>query len=323
MYLSRCIDSLLKEESIIQYLEIIIVNDGSTDNSLKIAESYKNLYPQSINIIDKPNGNYGSCINAALKIASGKYFKILDADDWYDTKALATLIEKIKDISVDMIFTAYQTINPEQKVLKQYLIPSQIKKESILSIDDDDIKRLHPRTDLDMHGIAYRTQLLKDIQYTQTEGISYTDSEYVFYPLSHVKSIIFFDLILYQYFVGRSGQTVSVSSRIQHADNLLIMINRIMETPLLSKHKNIYYLQSEYLSHIMSSYYHALLVLQKLTKENKSKLKSLDKRIKEFNPHLYNLLNAIKCIGIPYIKVWRKFHFSIIPSSIYRKLKRE
>lgn len=222
-----------------------------------------------------------------------------------------------------MIFTAYQTVNPEQKILKQYHIPLQIKKGSILSINDNNIMKLHPRTDLAMHGIAYRTQLLKDIQYTQTEGISYTDTEYVFYPLSHVKSIIFLDLTLYQYYVGRNGQTVSVSSRIQHADNLLTIIDRILKTPLFPESCNIYYLQSEYLIQVIASYYHALLVLQRLTKENKSKLESLDIRIKKYNSHLYNLLDTIKCMGIPYIKIWRRFHFCIIPSSIYRKLKRE
>lgn len=323
MYLSRCIDSLLKEESIIQYLEIIIVNDGSTDNSLKIAESYKNLYPQSINIIDKPNGNYGSCINAALKIATGKYFRILDSDDWYDNNALTILMDKLHSITVDMIFTAYQTINSNQEIIKHYSIDPLIPKDIILPINSAHIKKLQPYTDLTMHAIAYRTQLLREIDYSQLEGISYTDTEYVFYPLAHVKNIIFFDITLYQYFVGRDGQTVSISSRIQHAEDMFRIVNRMLENPLSKEQNNTYYLQCGYMTHAIATYYHIILVLQKLTKSNKMRLIEFDKKVKRYDSNLYKLLNKVKCMGIPYIYFWRTFHLSIIPSNIYKLLKGE
>lgn len=322
-YLPRCLNSLLENNYVITHLEIIIINDGSKDNSLKIAQDYQNKYPESIIIIDKKNGNYGSCINAALKIATGKYFKILDADDWYDSKALESFINEIKDLSVDMIFTAFQTVNSLNKILKQFFITPKIKKKNIISINDSCIKKLNPQTDLGMHGIAYRTQLLKDINYFQQEGISYTDMEYVYYPLAHVKSIIFFDLVLYQYYIGRTGQTISISSRIQHADDFLKIINRILKDSKLSNNKHTYYLQCEYLLQVITPYYHTLLVLQNLTKENQIKLKELDTRIKGFDTNLYNRLNSVKCKYIPYIKIWRKYNLSIIPSKVYRCLKKQ
>ena len=93
-YLNRCIDSFLVPE-VLDRLELIIVNDGSTDKTLSIANDYKARYPQTIVVIDKPNGHYGSCVNASLKVATGKYFRIVDADDWVDSKAMVEFVHAL------------------------------------------------------------------------------------------------------------------------------------------------------------------------------------------------------------------------------------
>ena len=90
--LPRCLDSFIIEEEFMNRLEIIVVNDGSKDRSSEIAHQYEAKYPNSFIVIDKPNGNYGSCVNAALKIARGKYFRICDADDYYISKNLSDYI---------------------------------------------------------------------------------------------------------------------------------------------------------------------------------------------------------------------------------------
>lgn len=86
-YLNKCLDSLLIKTGL-EYLEVIVVNDGSSDSSLSIAQAYQQKYPDVFVIIDKTNGNYGSCINAGLPVAKGKYIKILDADDSFSTPIL-------------------------------------------------------------------------------------------------------------------------------------------------------------------------------------------------------------------------------------------
>ena len=107
-YLNRCVDSMLVEE-VLDQLEIIIVNDGSKDGTLAIANDYKQRYPQSVVVIDKPNGHYGSCINASLKVATGKYFRTVDADDWVDSKALVEFVHTLSKIDVDCVCTKYAT----------------------------------------------------------------------------------------------------------------------------------------------------------------------------------------------------------------------
>ena len=84
-YLNRCLDSLLVSDEQMQLLEVLVINDGSKDNSSAIAHEYEAKYPNTFRVIDKENGNYGSCVNRGLKEASGKYIKVLDADDWFDT----------------------------------------------------------------------------------------------------------------------------------------------------------------------------------------------------------------------------------------------
>ena len=79
--LPRCLDSLVTAQGADATLEAVVVNDGSKDNSLAVAQDYQKRYPNIITVIDKPNGNYGSTINAALPVAKGKYVKVLDSDD--------------------------------------------------------------------------------------------------------------------------------------------------------------------------------------------------------------------------------------------------
>lgn len=203
-YLNRCIDSFLVLE-VLNQLEIIIVNDGSTDGTLSIANEYKTKYPQSIVVIDKPNGHYGSCVNASLKVATGKYFRIVDADDWVDSDALVVFVKTLENIDVDCVCSKYTVHNFQENKLKTIgidLPSNEILDLNSLSISDKCIQ---------MHNLTYSLRLLHAINYYQTEGVCYTDTEYVYIPLSRSKNMMFIDVSLYQYFYGRDDQSMNRS----------------------------------------------------------------------------------------------------------------
>lgn len=203
-YLNRCIDTFLVPE-VIDQLEIIIVNDGSTDGTLSIANEYKTKYPQSIVVIDKPNGHYGSCVNASLNVATGKYFRIVDADDWVDSSALVTFINKLEQIDVDCVCTKYTVHNYQDNIVKtkEIDLPSnEILDLKSFSISDNCTQ---------MHNLTYSLRFLHAINYYQTEGVCYTDTEYVYIPLSRSKNMMFIDVSLYQYFFGRDDQSMNRS----------------------------------------------------------------------------------------------------------------
>lgn len=230
--LPRCLDSLTKE-CVPSSVEVIVVNDGSKDGSLCVANEYKKLRPDIITIIDKDNGNYGSCINVALKQVRGKYVKVLDADDWFSTEELVVLIEKITQSEADMIVTPYQKVYQKTSKIENCNLPSKYQRGKF-SIDE--IFQGDDFLFLPMHMLAYKTALLRDIRYIQTEGVSYTDSEWVFKPIFHVKSVEFVNSNVYSYLLGREGQTMDPKVILKSLSQELIVLRSQVKYRKL--HKN-------------------------------------------------------------------------------------
>lgn len=206
--LPRCLDSLLIPEAL-DRIEAIVVNDGSKDGSLNVANTYKNRFPDSVTVIDKPNGNYGSTINAALPVAKGKYVKILDSDDWFDDKQLVKYLHEIDSIDSDIVLTHFTTIDATgARVVTKYNVygkePYEYGRVYML---DDVLNDGYIRFFL-MHSLTYRTEMLRSMGYRQSEGISYTDTQWSCYPLFKARNITFLDMSLYQYNLGREGQTM-------------------------------------------------------------------------------------------------------------------
>ena len=208
--LPRCLDSLTAS-GVLDDLDILVVNDGSTDSSRAVAYSYAERDPQSIKVVDKKNGNYGSTINAALPLAVGEYVKVLDADDWFDSQALAKYVAELKSLEqgVDVSVTHFlmiheggrtETVKYQNYGREPYTYGKVYNLDKVLG--DGFIRYFL------MHSLTYRTQLLRDHGYRQTEGISYTDIQWSSYPFFWARSIVFHDLVVYRYNMDREGQTM-------------------------------------------------------------------------------------------------------------------
>ena len=224
-YLSRNLDSFIAS-GCLEELELIVVNDGSTDRTLEIANKFQSRFPDTVIIIDKPNGHYGSCVNVSLKIASGKYFRIVDADDWVDADALGKVLQILPRISTDVVYTKFN--NYYEKEGKAYLNedPSDMIWNEASSLDTIRFdKYVH------MHQITYRTDFLRSIDYIQTEGVCYTDTEYVFKPLVCAKDIFCIDVSLYQYFIGRNDQSMSPNVLMKNFMHLYKVLLSILNYP--------------------------------------------------------------------------------------------
>lgn len=206
--LTRCLDSILVDGAL-ERVEAMVVNDGSKDGSLAVANSYKERFPDSVTVIDKPNGNYGSTINAALPVAQGKYIRILDSDDWVRSDSLVCFLDALENLDTDMAITHFTILHEGGgKELVKYndygKEPFDYGKTYSL---DDVLKEGYIKYFL-MHGLTYRTRLLINMGYSQTEGISYTDTEWCCYPVFRAQTITFLDIDLYQYNMAREGQTM-------------------------------------------------------------------------------------------------------------------
>lgn len=221
-YLRRCLDSLLIDEEGMKQLEVLVINDGSKDSSSQIAHEYQDKYPDTFRVIDKENGNYGSCVNRGLKEATGKYVKVLDADDWFDTEAFVQYLAYIQDITIDLILTPFNRRGNNNKLISfhQYELPLY----KVITTKDFCVSE-----NFEMHAFTYRTEMLKISHYVQTEGISYTDTEWVLLPLPYVTSVIYIPFCVYQYFVERSGQTIDPNVYLKRYEQLLKIYGRLID----------------------------------------------------------------------------------------------
>ena len=228
-YLDRCLTSLiLKDDGLMKQLEVIVVIDGAKDRSSEIAHKYENTHPETFRVIDKENGNYGSCINRGLKESCGIFLKILDADDYYETDGLAELLRNLKDCDADLCVTNYITIDDNEvmsghiKVPKKYCEGIQKSENIKWGIDTDDLL-------FSMHAFCVRKKILTEHDYYQQEGISYTDTEFNYFCLLYSETISFMDIDVYKYLIGREGQTISPEASIKHADNYLKVARRLLD----------------------------------------------------------------------------------------------
>ena len=217
-YLDTCLSSLIvKDEELMSLLEVLVVNDGSKDNSSQIAHIYEGNYPQIFKVIDKENGNYGSCINRGLLEARGRYIKVLDADDCFDTEALGVFLCKLGELDVDLVVT--DGCNYLAKKHKRiYWRVGCIPNEELPVAELPSIW---------MHTITYKTNNLRRMNYHQTEGISFTDEEWAFWPMNSVKTFYYLPVCLYCYTLERDGQSVDATSWIKKI-NQEIQLSRPM-----------------------------------------------------------------------------------------------
>ncbi|AJK44890.1 glycosyltransferase [Burkholderia plantarii] len=226
--LARCIDSMLAPSQLAR-LEIIVVNDGSKDQSVSVARRLAAQYPDTIRVIDKENGGHGSCINAGIREAKGRYFKIVDADDWLDRYSLMLHMNFLARTNTDMVITNYlRVFDDGSGELVSYADRLQERAYAIedlysaLMVDTSILSYAH------MHAITYRTELLRKSEIRITEKSFYVDQEYISFPQPHISNACYQDIVLYRYYIGRPGQSVSPEvARKRAPQNLQILRNLI------------------------------------------------------------------------------------------------
>lgn len=228
-YLPECLDSVTAD-IVSDRFEVIVVNDGSKDSSLEIARRYESKRPDIVRVIDKENGNYGSCVNAGLAVATGKYFRMLDADDRFDTDALVELLQRLEICDTDLVVTLIteEVYHNERKVDEIYHPFSTVKKNHVYKTDEFYIHTHVFDGEFRMHGLTYKTEVLRRSGLHLIEGISYTDTIYLYQPFAYAKDFIVYDLYLYHYRIGREGQTMDPEKQRKG----LIDIARVVELQL-------------------------------------------------------------------------------------------
>lgn len=192
---------------------------------------------QSVRVIDKPNGHYGSCLNAALEVAAGKYFRILDADDWFESVALDDFVDKVKGCDADLLVTLRKewTVKSDGSWhVDQYPIEG-IKYGYLYDAAHLRFTDYSKWVEFNMHSMTYKTEVLKRIGLRLPHGVCYTDLIYCLVPLNAIKDIVVFDIYLYNYFVGREGSSTNNDSMKKNLSHILkvlyIMLTNLDDHP--------------------------------------------------------------------------------------------
>ncbi len=219
-YLDQTLESCLVPE-IMDKLEVIIVNDGSRDGTVEVAKKYVAKWPDTFVLVDKENGGYGSTVNAAVKVATGRYFRLLDGDDWFDKDGLREFIGILEGAKEDMIVARFR------RVFESDGHTEDRDESENISFVTGTFDRLPDDAWFTMHAVTYRTSILRDNNVTITEHCFYTDQEYDLLPLRWVNTVRIAPVTVYCYRIGRGEQSVSIEGLEKHYNEQTIVLKKL------------------------------------------------------------------------------------------------
>ena len=293
-YIKRCLDSIILED-IIEDIEIILVNDGSKDNSLQILNEYKVKYPESIIVIDKENAGHGSTINAGLKMATGKFFRVIDSDDWVNSKDFTEFVKKLKKEDADLLITNYKKefiFDGSSESIKW----KKLKENITYKFDEIDLDLLDKEYFV-MANSTYKTEVLRNAELNLLENTFYVDMQYNVVPIACVKTFKYINLDIYRYFIGRADQSMNLQNFVKNRSNhekvmkfLIEYYNKNLEK--FSKNKKDYIRQIIF--YMLTTHYYIYCVYAK--KERNiiyHEVVEFDKYLKKSNKELYNMMYEI------------------------------
>lgn len=284
----NCIDSLLGGGD---RVEIIIVNDGSKDSTGAIADEYQAKYPNIVRAIHQENRGHGGAINHALEEATGRYFKVIDSDDWAGKKAYNKLMAGLdkfnnEDHYPDMLIVnyVYDKVGVKRKRMMRY--KNCFPVDTYFGWDQFGHTNLHQY--LLMHAVIYKTSILRESGLKLPEHRFYVDNLFVYIPMPLVKEMYYMNIDFYRYFIGRDDQSVNEKVMIGRIDQQLQVTRELIDAYSFEGHKNLVLYRRKYLRIMMEV--SSILCIVSYDPALIEKKKELWKYLKTKDKRLYRLL---------------------------------
>lgn len=226
-YLRKCLDSLIVPDSLSQ-LEVLIVIDGSSDNSISIANEYAEKYPHTFVVVEKENGGHGSAINKGLELATGKYFRVLDSDDWFDSDNFEKYLNILSREDSDIVMT---------HLIKDYVDVGQSILWPVQGLTSADYgkplaEEVFDRLDFSFFMMArcsYKTEHLKRHNLKLLEKQSFEDTYLHVFALLFAEKVTFYDVPIYHYFLSRPDQSVKQKLSLKNCNDWAAVIKQMIE----------------------------------------------------------------------------------------------
>ena len=228
-YMDHCIETLLTAG---EDAEIILVDDGSKDDTGKIADAYAEKYPTIVRVIHQENGGHGEGVNQGIRNATGVYFKVVDSDDWLDTDALQQVLAELRahlndEQPLDLMMANYVYEHVADNTQNVVDYKGILPEGRVFTWKE--IGKFPPSKNILMHSVIYRTEILRQSGMELPKHTFYVDNIFVYQPLPFVKTMYYMDLDLYRYFIGRADQSVNESIMVKRVDQQLRVTRHMID----------------------------------------------------------------------------------------------
>lgn len=284
-YLDTCLTSFA-DPRLNDGLEVLIVNDGSQDRTPQIAEKYVQAYPAIFKLINKENGGHGSAVNAGIANASGKYFRIVDGDDWVHTDNLVTLVQRLSSIETDLVVDEKRTVHMVTREETFFPLPPGLPFDTPCDFREYCGGEMCEYYYL--HTVMARTDLIHRYGIHLLEHVFYVDFEYILKVTSRSRTITFLDLDIYRYLIGNTGQSVDSQNyvrRYAHHDRVTKEVLRFAgQEPFDAAVQDYVNNRAERIIH---THYNISLIYNKDRRQGKRQAKEFRRFLKEQYPYFY------------------------------------
>jgi glycosyltransferase involved in cell wall biosynthesis len=226
-YVRRCLDSLLPGG---EEMDVIVIDDGSTDETGAIADDYAARFPKIVRVIHQENGGHGEGINQGLRHALGVYFKVVDSDDRLDGPSLFKLLAALRGFTaegerLDLIVNDY--VYDQAGKQTAFCVNYRVSLTAGKALTWEEIRRFPVHKQFMIHSLIYRTQLLREIPLELPKHTFYEDNLYIYKPLPYTKRIYYLNEPLYDYFIGREDQSIAEKNILRRLDQLTRMAEAV------------------------------------------------------------------------------------------------
>ena len=213
-YIRQTLDSCILPDKYMQSMEVLVVDDGATDNTAQIVKEYEQRFPETIRLINKENGGYGTTVNTSVRLAKGKFFKLLDGDDWFNKQGLLHLLDVLTETEADIVFNRMYKEYPDKEILATDTWETYIGREMNLAEVEAGIYA-------GMWEMTVNTKKLQANWVDLPGRTLYTDHFYIMQSLPEAQTVCFLDFPVYCYRLGYDEQSVSWVSRKKHIDEIV------------------------------------------------------------------------------------------------------
>lgn len=219
-FIEKCLDSFLVP-GVRERVEVLVTDDGSKDRTAAIVSEYQKKYPGTIRLIQQKNAGPGSTVNSGIAHAEGKYFRMVDGDDWVNTEDMGAFLDALEQSNADMVCANYRKVDHETGQMEWV-------SANVTPCWEQPFETVCPELQLSMHNVTWKTSILKEHP-IHLDNCFYTDSEYLLFPIPYVKTVTVLNLTVYMYRVSLSTQSMNITSLQRNRDMHRMVLSHLAD----------------------------------------------------------------------------------------------